>query len=1170
MQSSMIRDPSNSQDVSPAEANEAKPTLSHHALGSPDPALSSRVRESLLKTFDFSQGSELAESAESGPQSLASVLFFGKNEEVDFSDPFLNELSLCVSHEGGSIQRDHGGNLSCIFPGENSEISAARVYHRLKQSFPDIIDGVSAGIYTDNLSIRDHEDQRLYRTFSRPFPSGALSDGRLVFTESAYLNADHPRARTVFDIQFESFDVEGRTYQRAIDMHRTSHFRVGGPSRVYGRNDELASFKKAFCGNREMNYFGGVVTIGGPPGVGKSRLMDEFVSTLQEYYGEKSLGTMVAKAWSHDRTVPASFLREAFLPELLRMFSELPVDIRPEMPTDLWGQIALFRKSPREFFDKGYSLLKIFLKLLSLIAGSDQQGAQGNRYIAVLLDDCQWIDDVSLEVINELTQALLPRVLIGLPARDDQEKAPKSLQRAVQVAEKNGKSLLKLTLPELPLFRDGSATGVFDAFVSDPNELDIPSGKSPFSVSEALDIQRVTHGNPLYLDSLLQLLLKRGNVQKGMTSDVSRALLQFDARLSSREAILQSHLEQRSTPSERQVYQWITALNPCRPEVFERLLPEDLRVAFFDLANRKLIDLHPVVHIYHAELSGAVKKLYPAELRLIAREVLVKVSPDFADSEGDKISRRNQLLDTLSPSYLYQLAVLAKNVSAQARFIRPALRETLSSYRLSDAERIILKALHQPRLRASFDPGDLELELGTLLLRRGKYDKSGRFYQRAYAAFSSSPPRNLEVRRMNRERLYLMASNPPGLAAFHNALDKDRVYMDGISGEDFSDVLIGEKWSLQFDEARFAYRSKNYPAARSLFLAFIQSATEAVSSLTAQNPQHESLPTIQRLIIESSRLLANMTYHGWQNSFPDNDSLQRSFPEIPSFQHFANDAYRDYSEYIRGVRRNPHLEFEPTSQIMAFAYAGASAGLAANSSGLSSEELGSACADAETNFSEAVRLADDLGVPHYQAQVRHEEAKWNHYFYKRNPAHSDAPWRLGHAILRYKEACQEVLLIHSFELASYSSFGLSVALFDRASLRKKSPDSDENIYESAPSSFQTLLQSFDCYKKFREIQKPSELPHDDFLHFEFLPHLASVLKFDDSLQLPNFIDATFVGQALDHFDSHIETISAHRHLDPYKTKLQSKRLLVSSLLQRLRAPAVAAAGGPRGQKRRVS
>ncbi len=270
-----------------------------------------------------------------------------------------------------------------------------------------------------------------------------------------------------------------------VEVTWTTH--PGLDVELVGRGESLRQMEDAFALTRESQ--GGILLISGEPGIGKSRLMQEFAAGL----GEEAL-VLVGAAYPDTQSSPYQPLAEALRPALLTRHDRLEVadwchaevcrlipelrHMHPEMPPT-----AMASSEQATLFEALYQIL------LALAAGPQP--------VLLCLDDLHWAGGTTLDwlvyVGRQLAHAARPRLLILGTYRSEEADTVLNLRQGLA---REG------MLTELPL------TGLNEAEIQKllkPLEAILPCDQNLVR-----SLVQATGGNPFFLLETVRSLMEAG------------------------------------------------------------------------------------------------------------------------------------------------------------------------------------------------------------------------------------------------------------------------------------------------------------------------------------------------------------------------------------------------------------------------------------------------------------------------------------------------------------------------------------------------------------------------------------------------------------------------------------------------------------------------------------
>lgn len=360
--------------------------------------------------------------------------------------------------------------------------------------------------------------------------------------------------------------------------------------------------------NQASNGVATTVLVSGEPGMGKSRLIHEFIVRLQ-------IGAQVlfSSGYPAGHTVPYQPLVDAirsaadhlpglfdldpvWLAELSRLFPELRTR-HPNLPLPL----------PSEPEDARTRLFEALTRLVFWIAST-------SPVTILCLDDLQWIDRTTLEWLGYLSHQLhgkSVRLFILTGARDDGESSVDAWRH---------------NLEQIGMLNEVKLTGLDDAAIS--KLLQFASGGSSQEMPLVARLKSATGGNPFFLRELLNALIDENRTDGIATLD------KFPLPPGLKDAI-EGRLQQLD-PMTCQVLEAGAVLGPAFD--FDRIFnsagrSEDETLDSLErlCANHILVDEAGQYHFTHDLFRQAVEaRLKPVRKQLLHRRVgrvLEKLDP---------------------------------------------------------------------------------------------------------------------------------------------------------------------------------------------------------------------------------------------------------------------------------------------------------------------------------------------------------------------------------------------------------------------------------------------------------------------------------------------------------------------------------------------------------------
>ncbi len=345
---------------------------------------------------------------------------------------------------------------------------------------------------------------------------------------------------------------------------------------------------------------GYTVLIEGEPGIGKSRLLRE----VARYAHTQDLPTLATNCYEIERAMPY----QPVIDLVTRALDRVPAAaLRALAPVSLAELAALVPEVGERFPDLP-RLSNDFpaARQARLSRAVDQllEASRGGRPAVLMVDDIQWADDASAQVLHYLARHAAPRALLVIYAYRDE--AIDSDERFAQLIE----SLRRDTdARRLPLARLGYADTERLVAALAETSLDAPG------LAERL--HRETEGNPFFLMSILQSL-SEGETQlearaigaPGLLPDALRAAVRV--RLAHVPKAIRPLLETAAVLGRR--FDFDTLLDVTRESeaplfdavealVKRRLLREEPEGGVYDFSHDKLRE------VVYRDIGGARRRL---------------------------------------------------------------------------------------------------------------------------------------------------------------------------------------------------------------------------------------------------------------------------------------------------------------------------------------------------------------------------------------------------------------------------------------------------------------------------------------------------------------------------------------------------------------------------------
>jgi predicted ATPase/signal transduction histidine kinase len=300
------------------------------------------------------------------------------------------------------------------------------------------------------------------------------------------------------------WEVRGRLDEFRLGQHDTPN-RLFIPEKLYGRDREIKTLLDSFArvvktGTPEL------VLVAGYSGVGKSALVNELHKVLDPYGGLFGSG----KFDQYKRDIPYSTLVQAFqslvrsllgkseaeltiwrsaFQEALGPNGRLLTDLIPELTLIIGDQPPVPELESRQAQNRFRLVFSRFIEVF----------AQPEHPLALVLDDLQWLDTATLDVMEDLLcQSDLQHLMLIGAFRDNEVDASHQLMGKLDEIRKAGIPVQEIRLTSLT--RDDLVQLMANAFHSEPS----------FIAPLADLVREKTAGNPFFVIQFLHEIVQAG------------------------------------------------------------------------------------------------------------------------------------------------------------------------------------------------------------------------------------------------------------------------------------------------------------------------------------------------------------------------------------------------------------------------------------------------------------------------------------------------------------------------------------------------------------------------------------------------------------------------------------------------------------------------------------
>jgi predicted ATPase/signal transduction histidine kinase/tRNA A-37 threonylcarbamoyl transferase component Bud32 len=272
------------------------------------------------------------------------------------------------------------------------------------------------------------------------------------------------------------------------------------PQKLYGREVETEILLQVF--NKASEGVGELLLVSGQPGIGKTALVKEILKPIVEKKGYFIQGkydqfkvnipySAISYAFSGLVKEILSEPKEVLLQwktDLLEAFGpngQLIIDIIPEIEQIIGSQPSLPALNTTEAQNRFLMIFNNFVKVVST----------SNHQLVLFLDDMQWCDQPSLNLIKDIITKSVPHFMLICAYRDKEVAEGHPFNIALdEIAKTHSYEKLELQ----PLKMDSVETLISDTM--QPHASDIKT------LTEI--VYRKTNGNPFFINELLKSLYK--------------------------------------------------------------------------------------------------------------------------------------------------------------------------------------------------------------------------------------------------------------------------------------------------------------------------------------------------------------------------------------------------------------------------------------------------------------------------------------------------------------------------------------------------------------------------------------------------------------------------------------------------------------------------------------
>ena len=518
------------------------------------------------------------------------------------------------------------------------------------------------------------------------------------------------------------------------------------PQKLYGREREVITLLRAF--ERASRGRSEVMLVTGYSGIGKSALVQEIYKPITQKRGYFITG----KFDQFQRNIPYSALIQAFqglIRQLLASSAEeiarwqlalvaaltpnaqVIIEVIPELEVILGAQPPAAELAPKEAQNRFNLVFQNFIQVF----------AQAQHPLVIFLDDLQWADSASLQLIQTLMGEVNTRHLLFIGAYRDNE-VPDTHPLRATLAEVAAFGVRLQTIHLAPLAPADIHHLLQDAFLSEDQDKLLPLGDL---------LKEKTNGNPFFMGEFLKSLYADGQIyfdlhQRQWDWDLDRIR---SAQMTNNVVELMAGKIQRLSPSSQQALKVAACVgNQFSLSVLAIVLEQSIAkvaVALWEAMKMGLItaegddykllqvedaavvarlaDMDVVYHFIHDRVQQAAYSLIPDTEKQTAHfrvgQLLLQSMTAEQRSEHifDLVNQLNfgvALITTVAARQeLAELNLQAGTKAIAAAAYGPALNYLLTGICSLESDRWqqqypLALALHQTGAEAAFMAGDFE------------------------------------------------------------------------------------------------------------------------------------------------------------------------------------------------------------------------------------------------------------------------------------------------------------------------------------------------------------------------------------------------------------------------------------------------------------------------------
>ncbi len=300
------------------------------------------------------------------------------------------------------------------------------------------------------------------------------------------------------------------------------------PQKLYGREQEVQQLLAALERVGSEDCQSELMLMSGYSGIGKTTLVRELYQPITRQRGYLITG----KFEQLQRNLPYSAVIQAFRSLIKQLLTEtsaqleqwrsrllaalgdnarVAIDIIPDLELLIGEQPKAIDLPPAELQNRFHMVLEKFIGVFTQSVVTDD--LQTIYPLVIFLDDLQWADRASLQLIQQWLTGFNDRHLLVIGAyRDNEVDATHPLMRSISEIQRSGGTVHQIELPPLGL-------ADLHCLVRDTFHCD-----SELSLALARLTLEKTNGNPFFINEFLRYLNREGAIE----FDLDRGKWQWD------------------------------------------------------------------------------------------------------------------------------------------------------------------------------------------------------------------------------------------------------------------------------------------------------------------------------------------------------------------------------------------------------------------------------------------------------------------------------------------------------------------------------------------------------------------------------------------------------------------------------------------------------------------